>query len=81
MNAKTERIKAILTIIITAIVNIVNVYGYTVDASSVVTAFTTILSAACIIYSWWKNQNITDEAIQAQGYLNDLKRLSGKDRG
>ncbi|HEL1649748.1 phage holin [Streptococcus suis] len=26
------------------------------------------------IWSWWKNNNITPEAIKAQGYLDDLKR-------
>lgn len=25
------------------------------------------------IWSWWKNNNITQEAIQAQVYLDDLK--------
>lgn len=27
------------------------------------------------IWSWWKNNNITPEAIEAQTYLNDLKAL------
>jgi SPP1 family holin len=25
------------------------------------------------VWSWWKNNNITNEAIQAQVYLDDLK--------
>lgn len=70
-----ERVKAIVTIIVTAIVNIVNLYGYAVDADAVVTAITTIASFACIIYSWWFNQNVTEEAQAAQVYLNELKKL------
>lgn len=31
------------------------------------------------IWSWWKNNNITSEAIEAQGYLNDLKTLKKKE--
>lgn len=71
MNA--ERIKAIVTIVITAVVNIVNLYGYAVDAGAVVNAVFTVASFACILWSWWKNQNVTDEAQTAQSYLNELK--------
>ena len=69
----TERIKAIVTIIVTAIVNIINLYGYAVDAGALVNAIFTIVSFICIIWSWWKNQNVTEEAQQAQLLLNDLK--------
>lgn len=68
-----ERVKAVLTIVITAAVNIANIYGYAVDAEPVVTAVTTVLSAVSIAYAWWKNQNITDEAIAAQAVLDKLK--------
>lgn len=71
MNA--ERAKAIITIIVTAIVNIINLYGYAVDAGAVVNAIGTLVSFACIVWSWWKNQNITAEAIQAQAVLDHLK--------
>lgn len=68
-----ERAKAIITIIVTAIVNIINLYGYAVDAGAVVNAIGTLVSFACIMWSWWKNQNITSEAIQAQAVLDHLK--------
>ena len=71
MNA--ERIKAIVTIIITAVVNIINLYGYAVDAGVVVNAVFTVASFICIMWSWWKNQNVTSEAQQAQVMLNRLK--------
>lgn len=69
----TERIKAILTIVITAAVNIANLYGFAVDADQAVSAVLTFFSFACIIWSWWFNQNVTEEAQQAQIFLNDLK--------
>ena len=68
-----ERLKAALTIIITAAVNVVNVYGYAVDAEPLITAITSILSAITILYAWWKNQNWTPEAQQAQELLDELK--------
>ena len=71
MNA--ERVKAIVTIVVTAAVNVANVCGYALDADLWVNAVLSVVSAACIAYSWWKNQNVTDEAIQAQDYLDGLK--------
>ena len=71
---KTERIKAIITIAVTAAVNIANILGYAWDADSAVNVILTIFSAVTIIYSWWKNQNITNEAIEAQKVLDQLKK-------
>ena len=75
----TERIKAIVTIVVTAIVNIANVMGYAVDADQWVNVALSILSAITILYAWWKNQNVTDEAIQAQAYLDELKGKRAKE--
>ena len=68
-----ERVKAIITIVITAVLNIANLYGFAVDAGAVVNAVLTVLSFICIAWSWWKNQNVTKEAQTAQIYLNKLK--------
>lgn len=69
----SERAKAIITIVITAVLNIANLYGFAVDAGAVVNAVLTVLSFICIAWSWWKNQNVTQEAQTAQIYLNKLK--------
>lgn len=69
----TERAKAIATIVVTAVVNVLNVCGYAFDAEQWVNVVLSVISAATIIWAWWKNQNITDEAIQAQAYLDGLK--------
>lgn len=74
---RLERIKAVLTIVITALANIANVYGFTVDADALVQAILCILSAFTIAWSWWKNQNITVEAVAAQRYLEKLKADKG----
>ena len=68
-----EKTKAIITIVITAVLNIANLYGFAVDAGAVVNAVLTVLSFICIAWSWWKNQNVTQEAQTAQIYLNKLK--------
>ena len=73
VNLNGERIKAALTIIVTAAVNVVNLFGYALDAEMWVNACLTILSFVMIGYTWWKNQNITPEAAQAQLLLYALK--------
>ena len=68
-----EKTKAILTIVVTAAVNVANVLGYAQDADAWVNVVLSIASAVCIVYSWWFNQNVTPEAQQAQLVLNNLK--------
>ena len=74
IDIKTERIRAIVVIVVTAIVNIANIYGFAADADTVVNVVMSILSAVTIVYAWWKNNNITKEAVAAQGFLNNLKK-------
>lgn len=68
-----ERLKAVITILVTAIVNILNVYGFAVDVDNATNVVLSILSALTVLYAWWKNQNITREAVAAQGFLKQLK--------
>ena len=68
-----ERAKAIITIIVTAIVNIANIYGYAVDAEAWINVALSILSAICIAWSWWKNQNVTYAAQQGQLVVDQIK--------
>ena len=72
-DSKTERIKAIVTIVVTAIVNIVNLWGYSVDLDAAISTVLTILSAITWVWCWWKNQNVTPEAAKAQVVLDALK--------
>ena len=62
----TDRQNAIIRIVITAAVNIVNLYGFSVDADALVTAATTAASFATIAWAWWKNNNVTQAASQIQ---------------
>ena len=69
----SEKIKAIITIVVTAAVNIANICGLALDADTWVTAALSIASVICIVISWWRNNNVTSEAIEAQKVLNLLK--------
>ena len=70
-----ERIKAVIVIIVTAIVNILNVYGYAVDMDATLNAVLSVFSAVTIIYSWWFNQNVTDAAQEGQRVVDAIKSI------
>lgn len=73
MNTKTERIKAIITLVAVFIANILNLYGFQADADIMVQVALMIFAAITTVYAWWKNNNITKEAIAAQSFLDNLK--------
>ena len=75
MNLDIEKIKAIATIIVTAAVNVANVCGYAFDAEAWVNVVLSIISAVAIGYAWWKNNNVTPEAQEAQKLLDELKAV------
>ena len=68
-----ETLKAIITIVVTALVNIANILGYALDMDTVLNAVLSVFAFACIVYSWWFNQNVMPEAQEAQLLLNELK--------
>ncbi len=72
-NIDFEKARAIATLVIVCAVNVCNVLGYAVDAEPWVNAATSVLSVIAIVYAWWKNQNVTPEAAQAQVLLDALK--------
>ena len=73
LNLNTEKAKAIATIVVTAIVNILNVFGWAVDADAWIVCATSIVSAASIVWCWWKNQNLTAAAVAGQATIDAFK--------
>lgn len=72
-NINVERAKAIATIVVTAIVNILNVFGWAVDADIWITVTTSVISAVAIVWCWWKNQNVTEAAVVGQLAIDAIK--------
>jgi len=68
-----ERAKAIITLVVTTAVTIANMYGFAVDADQWINFCLCILNAICLAYTWWKNQNITEEALAGQHLIDNLK--------
>ena len=77
MNA--ESLKAIVTLVVTVAVNIANVLGYALNFDLWYTVLFSVASLAAVAWSWWKNQNVTEAAQQAQIYLDELKGKHSKE--
>lgn len=74
-----EKIKAIIRLIVMAVL-MVNM-GLTVagknpiplDEAALTEWLTVAAAGISAVYSWWKNNNVTKQAQQAQAVLNELK--------
>ena len=71
MNA--ESIRAIVALLVTAIVNVANVMGFALDWGTVFNVVLSVASVASVAWVWWKNQNLTAAAQEAQKFLDELK--------
>ena len=72
MNAQS--LKALVTLAVTVALNIANAAGYALDFGTVYNVVFGVASVVSVAYAWWKNQNVTLAAQQAQEYLDELKR-------
>lgn len=51
--------------------------GIAVDADALFIGATCVLSTATYIWAWWKNNNVTTAATEAQELLNMIKNMEG----
>ena len=73
-NFTNERIMAIIRLVCTLIASVAAGFGLALDADALYTGVACGAAFVCFIWSWWKNANLTDAAIQAQHYLDSIKR-------
>ena len=71
--SKKECIMGIVRGIVPVVVTVLTIFGISADADILITVIGLILSIVTFVWSWWKNNNITLAAQQAQKVLDDLK--------
>lgn len=47
--------------------------GFALDADALFTGAALVLAIVTYVWSWWKNNNVTDAATEAQKVLDNLK--------
>ena len=72
-------VAAFARLVVTLIVSIATVCGYALDQTLWFNIVFSALSIICITWTWWKNNNVTTAAQEAQKYLNELKANGGEE--
>ena len=69
----TEQAGAILRLVCTLVCGVAAVFGAEMDADVLFEGVACALALACLVWTWWKNNNMTDAAVAAQQVLDTLK--------
>jgi len=69
----SEQTKAAISAGALLFVNLLALFGVTLDLGIVQNVIFGAITIVATIYAAWKNHNFTPEAAQAQHFLNDLK--------
>lgn len=69
----SERVMAIARLACTLAATVAAGFGLAVDADALYTGAACVLAVVCYAWSWWKNNNISQAAQDAQAYLDSVK--------
>lgn len=72
-NFSRERIVAIVRLLVMLASAVAGGFGLTVDPDALGTIAACAVALAAGIYGWWKNNNLTEAAQDAQAYLDAVK--------
>lgn len=77
-DATTERLTAFTRLAVFLISGVTGCLGFALDADAVFTAVALVVALVSGVVSWWKNNNITVAAQQAQNYLDAIRKLKSE---
>lgn len=79
MEFNAETVKAFARLIITLIVSAGATFGWSIDSDAVATIVLSVFAVVLIAYTWYKNENITKAAQEAQKVLDGIKHGDKKE--
>lgn len=74
MTINSEQIMAIVRLVIPCAAGVAAVFGWSLDGELAANIIISVLAVATFIWSWWKNNNITSAAQDAQLILDEIKQ-------
>lgn len=74
-----ERIVAIVRLLVMLASAVAGGFGLTVDPDALGTIAACAVALAAGVYGWWKNNNLTGAAQDAQRYLDEIKAPTSDD--
>ena len=78
-NINKETAMAFIRLLCSVIASGATMVGFALDADALFTGAALVLAIIAYVWSWWKNNNVTQAAIEAQGML-DLMKKGNDDR-
>lgn len=69
----SDRVIAVVRLLAMLAAAVAGGFGLTVDPDSLLTIAMCLIAGVAGVWSWWKNNNITSGAQEAQKYLDGLK--------
>lgn len=76
----SQRVIAIIRLVAMLVCGVLGGFGLTTDPDALSTVLLIVVASCVAVYSWWKNNNVTKAAQDAQEYLDAVKSL-GKGGG
>lgn len=73
MSFGRDRIVAVARLVCTLAATVAAGFGLALDADALYTGAACVIAAVCYVWSWWKNNNLTQAAQDAQEYLDSIK--------
>ena len=74
-----ERIVAIIRLLVMLASAVAGGFGLTVDPDALGTIAACAVALAAGVYGWWRNNNLTAAAQDAQRYLDEIKAPTSDD--
>lgn len=71
--SKKQTIMAFIRLAVMLVTTGLAMFGISIDADSLFTVVMVAVAVVAAIFSWWKNNNVTDAASSAQKVLDELK--------
>lgn len=69
----SQTIIAFARLAVTLILSVAAVFGWALDWSPIYNIIISALGIAMLVWSWWKNNNVTEAAQESQLLLDELK--------
>lgn len=76
---KKQTVLAFVRLACTLVATGLAMYGITVDANAIFVGAMLVLALIAYVWSWWKNNNVSTAATEAQKVLDELKNGVGVD--
>lgn len=68
-----ERIVAIVRLVVQLVSLVAGGFGLAIDPDGLGTIVACAVAFVAGVYSWWRNNNVTEAATEAQHYLDSIK--------